>query len=52
VIFKEFLNGMAHEYTGTHTHPEIVRDFISGMTDSYFIRQAPDHLKPEYIDHV
>jgi len=52
VIFREFLNGMAHEYINSHTLPEIVRDFISGMTDSYFIRQAPDHLKPEYIDHV
>ncbi len=51
-IFKGFLNGMTRDYIESHTHPEIVRDFISGMTDSYFIRQAPDHLKPEYIDHV
>ena len=51
-IFTKFLNGMTEGYTSDHTHPEIVRDFISGMTDSYFIRQAPPHLKPVYIDHV
>ncbi len=51
-IFTKFLNGMAPDYRTDHTHPEIVRDFISGMTDSYFIRQAPDHLTPEYIDNV
>jgi dGTPase len=51
-IFQQFLNGMKHDYEKDHTHPEIVRDFISGMTDSYFIRQAPDYLTPEYIDNV
>ncbi len=51
-IFKKFLNGMAQGYREDHTLPEIVRDFISGMTDSYFIRQAPSHLTPEYIDNV
>ena len=51
-IFKKFLNGMNRDYREDHTHPEIVRDFISGMTDSYFIRQAPAHLTPEYIDNV
>ncbi len=47
VIFSDFLNGMAEKYTQTHSYPEIVRDYISGMTDSYFIRQAPDYLKPD-----
>jgi dGTPase len=51
-IFKKFLNGMTLDYRRDHTHPEIVRDFISGMTDSYFIRQAPGHLTPEYIENV
>lgn len=51
-IFTKFLNGMAVDYRNDHTYPEIVRDFISGMTDSYFIRQAPGHLTPEYIDNV
>lgn len=52
VIFSEFLDGMSPAYTQAHDPAEIVRDFISGMTDSYFIRQAPDHLKPRTIDHV
>ncbi|MCP3941372.1 MAG: HD domain-containing protein [Desulfobacteraceae bacterium] len=51
-IFTKFLNGKALEYRDNHTHPEIVRDFISGMTDSYFIRQAPADLTPKYIDNV
>ncbi len=52
VIFKRFLNGMSLEYSENHSNPEIVRDFISGMTDSYLIRQAPDHLKPDSIENV
>ncbi|MCG8632225.1 MAG: HD domain-containing protein [Desulfobacterales bacterium] len=52
VIYSEFLDGMEPVYTDTHSPAEIVRDFIAGMTDSYFIRQAPDNLKPAAIDHV
>ena len=52
IIFTDFLNGMAHEYKEDHSNPEIVRDYISGMTDSYFIRQAPVHLKPDSIENV
>jgi len=52
IIFTDFLKGMAPEYMGSHSNPEIVRDYISGMTDSYFIRQAPDHLKPDSIENV
>ncbi len=52
IIFTDFLNGMAPEYRGSHSNPEIVRDYISGMTDSYFIRQAPVHLKPASIENV
>ncbi len=52
VIFSEFLEGMAGEYRAAHSPGEIVRDFISGMTDSYFIRQAPPDLRPKTIDHV
>ena len=52
VIFKEFLLGMDQSYRQGHSNPQIVRDFISGMTDSYFIRQAPDRLKPKCVDHV
>ncbi len=52
VIFTDFLTGMSDNYRDSHTHPEIVRDYISGMTDSYFIRQAPERLRPETIENV
>lgn len=52
VIYSQFLNGMDDAYYSKHSHAEITRDFIAGMTDSYFIRQAPDHLRPAPIDWV
>ncbi len=52
VIYSQFLNGMADAYRSNHSHAEIARDFIAGMTDSYFIRQAPEHLRPCPIDWV
>ncbi|MGD9823280.1 deoxyguanosinetriphosphate triphosphohydrolase family protein [Desulfobacter sp.] len=52
VIYSQFLNGMDATYRLNHSHAEITRDFIAGMTDSYFIRQAPDHLRPVPIDWV
>jgi hypothetical protein len=27
-------------------NPEIVRDYIAGMTDRYFLHQFPEHLRP------
>lgn len=52
IIFTDFLNGMSPLYRKNHSNPEIVRDYISGMTDSYFIRQAPRHLRPVSIENV
>jgi dGTPase len=49
VIFRGFLNGFAPEYLEQHEPAEIVRDFIAGMTDHYFIAQCPEHLRPTYI---
>ena len=49
VIFRGFLNGIAPEYIERHPPAEIVRDFIAGMTDHYFIAQCPEHLRPAYI---
>ena len=46
VIFTQFLKDMAADYVERYTTPEIVRDFISGMTDSYFLRQCPDSMQP------
>ena len=36
VIFSQFLKDMKQNYIQNHQPTEIVRDFISGMTDQYF----------------
>ncbi len=46
VIFTNFLSGMSEAYVNTHRTPEIVRDFIAGMTDRYFIMQCPEPSRP------
>ena len=46
VIFSGFLNGMSQAYTETQNHAEIVRDFIAGMTDEYFLSQCPESMRP------
>ena len=46
-IYRGFLDGMLPEYKD-HTAPaEIVRDFIAGMTDDYFLGQCQKHLIPQ-----
>lgn len=47
VIFRQFLKDMNPEYTRQHQPAEIVRDFISGMTDQYFLDQCPENLRPK-----
>jgi dGTPase len=47
VIFSRFLNGMSLAYTATHSSAEIVRDFIAGMTDEYFLSQCPASMRPD-----
>lgn len=46
VIFSQFLNGMSASYAETHKSAEIVRDFIAGMTDAYFLSQCPPEMRP------
>lgn len=46
VIFKQFLKDMKQTYIQSHHPAEIVRDFISGMTDQYFLSQCPESLRP------
>jgi dGTPase len=46
VIFRQFLEDMTAEYIGRHGPAEIVRDFISGMTDQYFLEQCPESMRP------
>lgn len=40
VIYKEFLDRMNPYYLENHSPVTFVRDFVSGMTDDYFLRQA------------
>jgi len=39
-IFTEMLDGMDPYYVEKHAPAEIVRDFIAGMTDDYFLKEA------------
>ena len=47
VIFSRFLKDISPDYIENHRNEEIVRDFISGMTDQYFLRQCPEKVRPE-----
>ena len=47
VIFKGFLKDMSEDYIQNHCKEEIVRDFIAGMTDQYFLRQCPEGMRPK-----
>jgi dGTPase len=44
-----FVAGMAEAYVSGHRPAEIVRDFIAGMTDHYFLAQCPESMRPGYI---
>ncbi|MFO7962414.1 MAG: HD domain-containing protein [Desulfobacterales bacterium] len=46
VLFKQFLKGKSEAYLDNTAPAEIVRDFIAGMTDSYFLRQCPESVRP------
>jgi len=48
-IFTGFLENMSSGYVDDSTHAEIVRDFIAGMTDRYFLNQCPESMKPEFV---
>jgi dGTPase len=52
VIFYSFLEDMAPEYLDTHNTAEIVRDFIAGMTDQYFLSQFPAEMRPKLIEII
>ena len=39
-IFREMLDSMDPAYVEMHAPAEIVRDFIAGMTDDYFLKVA------------
>ena len=47
--YLEFLAGMAADYQAAAAPALIVRDFIAGMTDDSFLRQARRQPIPETI---
>ncbi len=47
VIFSAFLKSKSQAYTNDHLPEEFVRDFIAGMTDRFFLRQCPPHMRPK-----
>lgn len=47
VIFEGYLSDMDQRYVEENQPAEIVRDFIAGMTDHYFLQQCPQALRPE-----
>ncbi len=46
VIYGQFMKDMTDGYIQSHRPAEIVRDFISGMTDQYFLDQCPEKDRP------
>lgn len=48
-IFRHFLSDMEESYREKHRDAEIVRDFIAGMTDNYFLEQFPEEKRPKLI---
>ncbi|MEJ2040746.1 MAG: HD domain-containing protein [Desulfosarcinaceae bacterium] len=49
-IFSGFLADMSEDYMDSHHPAEIVRDFIAGMTDRYFLLQCPEEMRPRAVD--
>jgi dGTPase len=49
-IFSGFLSDMSEAYIEQHRPPEIVRDFIAGMTDRYFLLQCPEPMRPMIVN--
>jgi dGTPase len=46
-IHREFLDGMSSDYKEQTPPAVIVRDFIAGMTDEYFLGQCKKYLIPQ-----
>jgi dGTPase len=47
VIYEEFLKGMSESYRAKTPTAGMVRDFIAGMTDEFFMDQCHKHLIPK-----
>jgi len=51
-VFANFLIDMAPAYLTGRSAAEVVRDFIAGMTDEYFLRLAGEILLPKYHEQM
>ena len=51
-IYAGFIDQMAEDYLEHRQTFEIVRDFMAGMTDQYFLEQVPEERRPKvmYVD--
>jgi dGTPase len=49
VIFTHFLEDMSDDYRNDHSHAHMVRDFIAGMTDRYFLQQCASLTSIEFF---
>lgn len=49
LIFRGFLNGMSSGYVERQRPAEVVRDFIAGMTDRYFLDLCPEGMRPGFL---
>lgn len=47
-LFQKHLADLPAEYLETHRPAEVVRDYVAGMTDDYFIRLAHQLILPQY----
>jgi dGTPase len=50
VIYRDFLADKSDIYIQSHKKEEMVRDFIAGMTDRYFLRQCPPEIRQAMTD--
>ncbi len=48
-IFTGFLENMSPSYIKTHKKPEVVRDYIAGMTNRYFLERFPESMRPKSL---
>ena len=51
-IFSEFITSgwINKKYVESASAPELVRDFIAGMTDRYFAKQFADSVIPRRVE--
>ncbi|MBW2108247.1 MAG: HD domain-containing protein, partial [Deltaproteobacteria bacterium] len=49
IIFSQYLKDMNPNYRERTSPAEIVRDFIAGMTDAFFLKQFPKGLRPKRL---